>query len=308
MKKFNVLSALLVLFTALSLTSCSDDAATLDPSGQGFNSASLNVAFNNNLYTADNVTANVSGGTITITGSRGPTGEAITMSLGQTQLTIDGIYNDNVSVSYLPGGGSTTEYMGYNPETGESTGAIKITALDTISRTISGNFAFVGYSSTNPTAEPIPFYSGSFNNVPYTGNQLPAAIIIPPVTPPAEGTEYLKAKVDAELKEFTLLQAIPLNQKVNISGTIVSPQQNIGLILDQAVEPGTYEMVDSPFDGAVGTYNVGTNMYTSTSGQITIISNADGWIKGTFHFSAVNGNDDTDVIEVTEGDFNIQVD
>lgn len=298
MKKFRVIQAILVLFTALAFTSCGDDELTLEPLGPGgTNAADLKVAFNNEIFVADNVTAAAGAGSITITGTADDTGEVVTMVLNQTAIALETGYH-NVSLSYSDGG---TEYTNVDTETGEASGTIVITQVSTANHTISGNFAFTGYDTENPGAAPVVFYSGSFSNVTYTGTLAePTA----PTTPTI--TEYLKAKVAGVQTEFGLLSAVPTSGSVTLTGGILEPLSSISIVVDEDIVAGTYPFAEAPADGPYGIYTSGSTPYTSTGGSLTIISNEDGVIKGSFNFSAANS--EGTVIELTDGEFNLELD
>jgi len=309
MKKFRVIQALVVLFTALAFTSCGDEDLTLEPLGPNAGQADLRVNFDNETFVASAVTAAVANNAITITGSDALTGEMLTMTLNQTALTLSTPFTvpavvtsyDNVSMSYMDAG---TEYVNVNAE-GESTGAIVITEVNTAAHTISGHFSFVGYDPDNASAQAIAFYSGSFTDVPYTGTlaePLPPAPVNPGVL------EYLRAKIDgaATATEFGLLAAMPASGNLNLTGGILDPLSSVSIIVDAEIAAGTYSFGPSPLEGVYGVYNTGGVAYTSTEGSLTVISNDGDIIKGTFNFTAADSEGNTKVL--TAGEFNLVID
>lgn len=297
MKKIKIISAFVMLFAAIGLTSC-DDAPEIGPSSNnnGNGPADFRVNFSEALYVATSTTATVGNGMITITGVRGNSGEAITMTLEGNNL---GTYTD-VSMAYIVGAGSDLEYININPETDEVWGQIKITGVNTSKRTISGSFSFRGWNHNTPTAEPIAFFNGRFENVPYTGDALPD-----PVPEPEPGVEYYKAKIGGTLVEFISIQALPLGDVLALVGA--TPSKSIDIRVNADIEPGTYDITDDIETGitAIHLDAEAENGYEGIDGTLVIISNADGWIKGTFSFTGIDIDDNT--IEITEGEFNIEL-
>lgn len=305
MKKLRVIQAILVLFSALAITSCGEDI-TLDPAGGGqFTGSDLRVSFDNGVYVADEVTANVAGGAITFTSTRGTTGEMLAMTLNQTALTLSNppqsihAYN-NVSMTYMESA-TGDEYVNVSPS-GETSGTIVVTEVDLVNRTISGYFAFIGYNPDAPAAQPVAFYSGSFNNVVYTGDALPTPI---PAVPTGPATQYFKAKIDGTAVDFGMLSAMPASGNLVLSGGTVTPLTSLSITVPQTIAPGSYNFATSPLDGAYGVYNTGSTAHVSQTGTLTIISNSDGVIKGTFSFEALNGEGVT--VQITEGEFLLNV-
>ena len=299
MKKFRVLQALLVLFTALTITSCGDEP-TLNPLNNGFSDSDMRVAFDNRMFVADQAMADVSGGGITITGTA-EGGEVLTVTIAQTQLTLSTpptsvTAYENVSMTYIDGTGGA-QYTNVNEDTGETSGKVVITGVDITNRTLSGYFAFTGYKVGDPAAAPVAFYTGSFTNIVYTGT-LPA-----PLTPtPVVVTEYLKAKIDGgDLVEFGMLTAQPASGDMVLSGGTVNPLTSLSISVDEAIVAGTYPFATSPDEGVYGVYNTGGVAYTSTAGSLQIISNTDGIIKGKFNFTGTDSADNT--VELTDGEF-----
>lgn len=305
MKKLRVIQAILVLFSALAITSCGDDI-TLDPMGGGeFTGSDLRVSYDNGVFVADEVTANVAGGAITFTATKGTQGEMLTMTLNETALSLSNppmsihAYN-NVSMTYMEST-SGDEYVNVNPETGESSGSIVITEVDLAARTISGYFAFVGYNPDAATAEPRPFYSGSFNNVVYTGDALPAPV---PVIPVPEA-QYLRATINEVEVNFGMVSAMPASGSLVLTGGTVNPLTSMNITVDEDIVPGIYNFYTSPQEGPYAVYNVGSTAHVSQNGTLQILTNSNGIIKGNFSFTAENAEGAT--IEVTEGEFNLEV-
>lgn len=306
MKKFRVIQAILVLFSAIAVTSCGDEP-TLDPLNGGFSDTNLSVAFDNRMFVTDNVTANVAGGAVTFTAT-GEAGEVLTMTVNETQFRLSDptppqriTGYENVSMTYIDGTGGD-EYVNVSDD-GSTSGTITITALDIANRTISGNFSFMGYNPDDPDAAPVAFYTGVFSNVPYTGANLPAALPVMGSTPPAQ--DFMKAKIDGVMVDFGMLSAMPASGDIVLSGGTVTPLTSLSLTVEEGIVPGDYPFATSPVDGAYGVYNAGSTPHVSEDGTLTITSNTGGVIKGKFAFSAVTGEGAT--VEVTEGEFSFDL-
>lgn len=294
MKRIKVLSALFMLFTAIGFTSCGDDSPELDGSSNGNSNSYFKVNFSEDLYTATTAGAEVHNGMITITGTRGQAGEAITMTLTGNTL---GTYTD-VTMSYITGA-EGTEYVNVNPETGEVSGTIKITGVNTSNRTISGKFSFRGWDA--PGAEPIAFYNGTFENIPYTGDALPE-----PLPEPVPGDEYYRAKIAGVATELNnVIDAQPLLDQYALVGS--NGTKSIDIRVPANIVPGTYEITEDMENGIYAMHLDTTteNGYGATAGTLVIVENGNGWIKGTFEFTGADIDDNT--IEITEGQFNIQL-
>lgn len=307
MKKLRVIQAVLVLFSALAITSCGEDI-TLNPGNGGqFTDSDLRMSFENTAFVADEVTANVAGGAITFTATRGTTGEMLTMTLNQTALTLSNMevsppnlfaYN-NVSMTYMESAAGD-QYVNVNPATGQTTGSMVITEVDIANRTISGHFAFVGYSADDA----IAFHGGSFSNVIYTGGSLPQPTLVAPQLP---DTQFLKAKVNGgEVIQFGFLSAQPASGNLVLSGGTQNPLTNLSITVPQNIAPGTYSFGTAPAPNtAYGMYNMNNTAHVSQSGTLTITTNNEDVIQGNFSFTATSAENAT--VEITEGQFFLEI-
>lgn len=302
MKKNTLLAVILVLFTALGFVSCDTEPVdpVLNPGGEnpgGENPGGENpgaagtfkVNFGGQTFVAESVVANYESGMITLTGAKNSTESFIIAIDGTTE----GTYN-NTTMSYFSGLNAQTAYANVNPETFSKNGTIVITEVDYENNTISGTFNFTGYSlapNINPAS--IVFTSGIFENVPVTDLPEPGTV----------NEMYMRGNVDGELINFGLVEGLANPGVLVLSGHNIASQENLSVYLPENVTPGTYSL--ELFTEYYATYaDLSGLTINSDSGTVTVISNANGWIKGTFSFS---GEDfDGNQHSVTNGEFNIQ--
>lgn len=300
MKKSIIRSLVIVLITSIGFVSC--DTEPVDPvlnnnnnNGENPNNPNnpsggvFKVDFGGETFVAQSATAKYENGLLVVVGAKSPS-EVVSVGVSGTA---EGTYTET-TCSYIPSASSQTGYMNINPATFANNGTVTITEIDYENNTVSGTFSFTAYS-VNPATVPasIVFANGSFDNVPVTG--LP--------DPGTEPEQYMKAKVDGQQVNFATIMAAPNMGTLMLSGTNVASQEFLTINLPEGIEPGTYEL--ETFSDYYATYTgFGGASISSESGSITIISHANGSIKGTFSF---NGEDfDGSPHSITNGEFNIQ--
>src|SRR5690606_6537102 len=151
---------------------------------------------------------------------------------------------------------------------------------------------------------PMPFFNGMFTNVSYTG-ALPEPVEPNPNPVPAQ--EYLKAKVNGTLTEFPVILDLTEDGKTIVSGTNTELATYLNLSLNlQDVAVGTFPLTSNSFDGFKADYieNV-MDGFNSVEGEINITEYENGWVSGTFFFTGENN--DGGQVEITEGQFNINL-
>jgi hypothetical protein len=289
MKKISVLSAILVLFTAISFTSC--DTEPVDPvlnenNNNNGGPALFEVEIDGELFTATAAQATIVNGGIALTGAKS-NGEAVGFVTTDVEV---GTY-ENAMQFYIDS--EEMQYMNVDPETVEHTGSVIITEIDTENHTISGTFSFSGWA--NLQGEPKEFTNGVFENIPYTGD----------IDPTPVGDEYFKAKIDGDLTSFGMINAMELGDQLALVGANAGGSIDIRVPADIAT--GTYELNDEFENELHATYlSLGEmNGYSAIDGSLTIITHNDNVIKGTFEF--VGEDMDGNVIEITDGEFNIEL-
>ncbi|MES2485456.1 MAG: DUF6252 family protein [Bacteroidota bacterium] len=293
MKKIKFL-ALLLLVAAFGFTSCQTepiDPALLDnnpviPAGP----ASFKVDFGNQTFNATSTQAVIDGELMAIGGIRGTNGETVGIVItGSGEQSFTG---EDVLFSYDPSESSEFTYNNYTLA-GVANGTVNITEIDEVNHTISGTFSFTGYySDFEANLPPVVFSNGQFTDIPYTGS-----VVIP------GDDEYFRAKVDGVLEEYGLFGSAEVSGALSITGSDFNEGINHNIFIGTQTQPGTYVISNSLSNPPFVTYTLDDVDYTSTTGTLTIISNDGTFIKGTFNYTAVNGND---TITVTAGEFNIE--
>lgn len=306
MKKTGILSAIMLMLFAVSFTSC--ETEPVDPellnsfTGDNGNDndndpAVFKVDFNGETFNTSSAQAAMANGFITISAVNPQSGEAFNIAV---QGTTVGTYDFAVMV-YMPDMDVEDEgYANINPdgEMGETDGMLVITSIDTENQTISGTFEFTGWwPNPDDNIDSIEFTNGSFENVPYTGINVP----IP------GGDEYFRATIDGQDTDFSAgIGVINAGGIVSISGMDFQSGTTIQLGMNQNILPGSYNLSDDVTDDNVlGIVSQNMESYIATGGTMTIASNENGWIEGTFEFFAENYEGET--VTVTEGEFNVEL-
>ncbi|QYJ68093.1 DUF6252 family protein [Flavobacterium litorale] len=294
MKRINILSAFFVLIAALGFVSC--DTEPVDPVFLDFvpdteEPASFKVTIDGELFTANATQAAVADGIITIVGQRGTNGEFVSVTVAGTTV---GSYPEAL-LTYNPSDESDFGYWNIDPDF-NNTGGVTITAINTQNNTISGTFQYVGYwSDDSEEREPVELNNGTFTNIPYTGS------LTDPDPDPDD--EYFRATIDGDEKNYGVILSLQSGESVTLSGQIIEPANQIQLLMPIDITPGTYALEDGTDTFAI--YSDNGETLTITTGELTVISNADGFIKGEFTFSALDADDN--VVEITNGEFNIEL-
>lgn len=298
MKKFKILSAFLILLSAMNFVSC--DTEPVDPVLVGNNPVDTDPGNNNNnngpalfsvdfsgqTYTATSTVAIIEDGIISITGLKGTTGEAVSIMVPGAAT---GTYNTAV-MSYNPGGNTGNQYTNTNGE--QLTGSVIITSINTVNQTVTGSFNFTGYwTDAEANLPSIAFTNGIFQNIPYNVT-----------TEPDPEVALYTAVIDGTFYDFTEgYNFFTSNGDMFLQGSDENDTL-ISLIFGEELEPGDYEILAD--SDVYADFSKEGEAYNVEDGMLTIISKENGWIKGTFSFTAINLLDDT-ISEVTEGEFNI---
>lgn len=296
MKNIKFLSALFVLFSAVTFTSC--DTEPVDPvlneNNNNNGPAVFTVDFSGETFVATGTQAVMQDGVIAISGVKGADGESVSLLvMGTTAGAYDG---DDALMVYAPNADSEYQYTNVDWDTGETSGSVVITEIDTQNHTISGTFSFTGsWSDAEANLPTIAFTNGSFENIPYTGN-----------TGGNPGDEYMNATIDGTDTEFSNFASLSVGDMMTISGFNMANSSNLQLVLPADITVGTYDITDNPFDGPTAVYFADEESWDAIDGSLTIISTSGGFIKGTFSFTAQDF-DEVNTIEVTNGEFNIEL-
>jgi hypothetical protein len=302
MKRIRILA--LLMLVAIGFTGCQTepvDPAVLDnnpPEPTLPGNASFTVQFGGQTFEADATQAIIEGGLITVGGMRGTDGETVAFMLA---ANAEGTYTasleneDSVIFSYTPTANAEYTYNNFN-DTGIN-GTVTISEIDEVNHTISGTFSFTGYyGDTEANLPPVMFTNGQFTDIPYQTD----------VINPGEDGEYFNATFGGEDWEFDIFGAAASGGNLSLSANDFATSTMISLYnIDEDIAPGTYPLGDDFTQGPVASVVLNDDMYTSSTGTLTIVSNENGYIQGTFNFTATNLDDQS--IPVTNGEFNIEV-
>ena len=299
MKKINIIAVVLVLFTAVGFTSCSDlepidPAIDLTPDPVPNPEGGLfKVDFDGQTYTAAATTVYISGGSIVINALRA-NGDSFGIIVDGNTI---GTYpaNDNL-LAYNPAG-SEFAYVGNHPtDDTANTGTFTITSINSAEQTISGTFNFTGYWSdfTNTTVPPKQFTNGIFTNIPYTtdnptGDSFSANI---------NGAAFNDVDI------FTATSGSGTSEFINISASDVADNA-ISIAVRSNLGVGSYDITGDFLNDVVRvSYNaasVGIGL-PAMSGSVNITEKTTVRIKGTFNATVMTGST---TYQLTQGNFDV---
>jgi hypothetical protein len=294
MKNIKIIGSLLLLFTALTFTSCEneplDPELNLDDFGNNNPTAVFKADFSGSTWTATQSTAVISGNLIQIVGGKS-NGESFGFLINANAV---GTYPANQNILAFTPAGSEFGYWSVNPDNEtENTGSITITEINTTNKTISGTFSFKGYWSDidQTSILPVQFTNGVFNNIPYVNQSETNDSFYAKV----DGTEFvdvdiLTAEIQIESQDFISIAA----QDANLNAITVSVRSNLST--------GTYNItgnVGTDLVQAIYDFNDADNQ--AVSGSVTITSKTADRIKGTFSFVT----DGSPTYNVTQGSFDV---
>ena len=296
MKKLQITSLFILLFTAFAFTSCNDEtidsAIDLNGSNNGGNNngngAYFRADFSGSTWNAQNTSVVISGNTFSLVATRGTANEGFEFDLNGSSV---GSYSANSNFVAFTPASSTFGYWGVNPASAsENTGSVTITSINTTNQTVSGIFSYKGYWSDSSVTNilPIIFTNGIFNNLPY-------------VTQTAS-TDSFFANVNGVNFVDNNIIVTTVSNVIQIKATNTASQNIIVGIRDD-VTPGSY-----PITGNVGTdvvqasYKFGTVALQAHTGSVTIISKTATRIIGTFSFTSSDGPNQ---YQITQGQFDV---
>lgn len=123
----------------------------------------------------------------------------------------------------------------------------------------------------------------------------------PTVTNPVQ-TAYMKAKVDGQSINYTSATAWAYQN----SWTLTGYRPNVGTLdlnIPVEITPGTYPL-EVFTDYSASFVNFDEISFFSEMGTLIIISNDNGWVKGTFEFEGIDIDENPHTI--SDGEFNIK--
>lgn len=296
MKKIKFLTAVVVLFSAFTFTSCDNEPidSALDPGdfggGGGNTNASFKADFNGSTWNATTSQAIISGNLIQIVGLKSDGSSFGFLIDGATTGTYPA--NENI-LAYNPAGSEFGYWSTNFSNPTENTGSITITNIDTVNKKISGTFSFKGYwSNTDETGVlPIDFTNGEFSNVPYINGDETGDTFFAKV----DGTEFVDVDIltgEFEVGTQSFISVAAQNAALNSMTVSVRSDQGVG----------TYPITgNTATDLVQAIYDFEDTSYNAVSGSVTIQEKTATHIKGTFSF-VTNG---ATPFAITEGSFDV---
>ncbi len=165
-------------------------------------------------------------------------------------------------------------------------GDMNITQIDTVRKLLTGTFTINVYRTIDDQTKAIT--NGIFIKIPYT-----ETIVAPPLA------DTFRVKVDGAAFAYTSLSLNTIGANFSITAAQGAGISSVNLILASNLTPGAYTM------GAdyLGFYAVGANVYTGTTGNLTILENntTTRRIRGNFDFNGTSGTPPD--VALTEGYF-----
>jgi len=309
MKRIKLLSVLFLALAATTFTSCGDtepvDPVLTQP-GDGETPAGpavFKVDFSGQTYVATATTAVIGQGLISVQGVKGTNGQAVSIVV---EGTTTGTYSGEVAVmDYNPGNNSGYSYSNMFV-TGTNAGSVTISSIDTVNKTISGTFNFIGeWTDMEANLPSVAFTNGSFENIPYTGT---AGGGIPnPV-----GDEFFKATVDGSefsYAEADLAVAVGDGNPNIVTINAINANHAFNIGFPDTITAGTYTFaVGASATTTAGFTDAEGVHYNVTGGSLIITSNTGGWVTGSFEFTVVGENGTTVLHTVSAGTFNVEWD
>ncbi len=304
MKKIQILSAVILLFSAFNFISCSDveplDPAVIIPTPTDptdpenptnpTTGGSFKADFDGRTFTASSTLVYISGGSIIITATRAQ-GDSFGMVIEGTST---GTYpvNGNL-IAYTPPG-SEYGYEGSHPtDENANTGSVIITSVNTTNKTISGTFQFTGFWSNFDETKPSKqFTNGVFTNLPYVSQNPTNDTFSATVNGAAfNSTDIFTAEVETGGISLISIGATNAND------------DNITISVKPTLTTGTYPITGNlDADGVQLTYATGVLNNRARTGTINITLKTATRIAGNFTGTVPLSVDNTKVIT---GDFEV---
>lgn len=175
MKQIKFLSALFILFSAVTFTSCDnepiDPFLNLDdfggggvPTGGAFTAKVDGVDFNANELIEADYTSTAFGTQLNIIGATS-NGKIMNIQiLNPTVGTRTASDNIETLLTFSYFASVNDQYSSINVSTGDYNGTITITEFNVSTNKVSGTFSFIGYGTTSSTAQ-VEVTTGVFNNI-----------------------------------------------------------------------------------------------------------------------------------------------
>ena len=252
------------------MTGGGDSSFTVDIDGQGFTGQTVQANVNE-----DGLAVNA------ITGSQAIAFQIFNPNVGsynlantdQAILLYDTDLTDEESDTYLA-----------------TSGTINLTSVDNTNNVVSGTFNANLMEFFGATGD-VVFTNGIFENIPFSG-----------MAP----TDRATAMINGTSFNASLFPVANIDNNYSVVFDNDMGEQ-INLAFPGDVAPGTYPI--AAMGNYSATYRLDDVNYSGSvdSGNIVITSNESGVVSGTFEFSAVNDTNPMDIVQITQGEFTIDI-
>ena len=250
--------------------STGDAVFTVDIDGQGF--------------TGQTVLANINEDGLAVNATTGT--QVIGFQIFNPSVGSYDLANSNQAILLYDTDASNEESNAYLA----TSGTIRLTTVDNTNNVVSGTFDANLMEFFGATGD-VSFTNGIFQNIPFTGE-------VP--------TDMATATINGTAFNASLFPVV--NSGNNYSVVFDNDLgEQINLAFPGDVEPGTYTITAMGNYSASYTLNDVVYSGTADSGSIVITSNVDGVVSGTFTFSAVNDMDPMDIVQISDGEFVIDI-
>ncbi|MGV3459928.1 MAG: DUF6252 family protein [Flavobacterium sp.] len=304
MKKFRLLVTMWILCAAAGFIACEneplDNNLLNDTPGGGNNNnnngpALFKVDIDGQPFVANTTMASIGNGLTSVGGVETDTGATVTLTV---QGTTTGTYNA-VVMTYSPSDGDEFGYANFNLSTGQISGTVTISSINTTTHTLSGTFSFTGwYGDEDANMPPVQLTNGVFTNIPYqTGAGNP-------------DQDSLTATVDGTpvnyVDDIVVTYTGP-GQFISIGG--VGSNHTIYLIIKDDLTQGTYSILPTPGSPVRAEYtNSADEDFPATLGTLVITSKTSTRIAGTFSYSTDDPEGPEPAHTITNGTFDVEYD
>lgn len=291
----------LFLFISITLISCGDvepiDPAVINDGNNNNNGqASLTATFNNQNFIATGFQAIKTGTTFLIQGFRS-NGSNFSFALSGTTA---GTYpaNSLTNLIYYQPAGTDFVYWGFHPnDATANTGAVVITNVDTVNKTVSGTFQFTGFwSNTDDNLPSISFTNGVFTNIPYTEDAMSDDVFTATINGQPFVTDFVVvSEIGTATESFIVVSGTDTNGRI------------INVNMKSTLGAGTYPITTNIGNDDVQlAFQIPSQDFEAfaNSGSVTITEKTDTRIKGTFT-GTISGGGET--YQITNGSFDVEL-
>lgn len=190
---------------------------------------------------------------------------------------------------------SATRYSTLNNENGS--GFVRVSSIDEESKTMSGNYYFKAYRSTDNTFKTIT--DGNFSNVQYQYYN---------ISDTASFDNLFIYTSDAEQRTAANVTAIRNDTAIIITGEVDNSisWESVTLFLPPTISAGVHYI--EPDDFVYAQFQDGFYDYSGVNGSVTIVENNEttNIVRGTFFFNYIDNAEQT--LSITSGQFEIEYD